>query len=124
MVVIFREAYQMNEISKTIVNETEKYIRTHSFGRFPKPKEPRKFKRAFFMAELKAATATGQWLVIESLLNGYAAGKYENLDDMVADLHIIGAEVLNDFRMTASDNKCRPFSVEDMLPGGNLVSKA
>lgn len=113
----------MREIAKTIIDETTKYVSTHAAGRFPRPKEPRKFKRAFFAEEIKTATASGQALLVETLLNNYIAGEYETLDDIIADLHCIGADVLNDFRMTASKDKCKPFRVEDLLPGGNLVSK-
>jgi len=110
------------EIANKIVKSNNDFVAMFATGRFPRPKEPRKMKRAFFAEEIKTAVASGQCAMAEQLLNNYSDGKYETLDDIIADLHVLSTAVLNDFRMTASNEKCMPYRVEDFLPGGKLMT--
>jgi len=89
--------------------------------RFKNPKNPRKFSKAFYTDDLITVISSAQSMLIEIILKEHNETPYTDIDVLIGDLHIIGVEVLNNFQTKATNNKCKPYTVEDYLNNGKLL---
>lgn len=109
-------------IQDIVVEQNKAFTKTFAIGRFPSPKVPKKMKRAFFEEEIITSVASSQLILIEQILKKNELNEYETADDILADLHLIAVDVMNNFKLKATSQKCAPYSVENFLPGGSLLT--
>lgn len=108
-------------VVKKITEENNKIINTMSFQRFPNPKNPRKIGRKWYKEEVMTVLATGQAMLIEKLLRNHGENPYNDVDELLGDLQIIGVEVLNQFNLKGGAKQVNRYAVEDMMSGGILA---
>ena len=111
-------------ITDQVLSENKRFITSMVSSRVPKPKIKKKFGQSEYKEEMITALTSGQCGLIEIILKAHGKDPYLTAEEVLGDLQIVACEVMNNIKMTASNQRHRPYTVEDFMEYGRFVKKS
>lgn len=93
------------------------------FSRYKNSKNPIKLRPNEYGKDTEVASAYGACVVIETILNEYRAGEYEDIEVLVGDLDLAGIHMMNKINKLTG-NPYKKYKIEDLQDSGRLVKES
>ncbi len=87
-------------------------------------KGKKSFSRAPFIKESINQVVSAQGILIEMIMKEHGANPYNSADEVMGDLQMVSCEIMNYFRLKVSDQKFKPYEIEDFMDNGRFLKKS